>query len=187
MRRSLWYSYLLGKYFEFSHLRGRLFQRWYGWFFFHWFYSLSSRLGRRKLRWWQYLSQLFALVPLWLLLPVLLEMRLQNALHQVKLWSLWLHGLIFLQSWVLCRQMSYWSVKGGKKGRKIRILLLLKTALLYFKKQDKTYQTLPSISSSMRRLSSHAYSRGSCFTTPEMNPFTKRDIAFSSSSPLLIR
>ena len=146
MRRSLWYSCLLGKCFEFSHLRGRLFQRWYGWFFSHWFYSLSSHLGRKKHRWWQYLSQLFALVPqLWLLL-VLLEMRLQNALHRVKLWSLWLHGLIFLQSWVLCRQMSYWSVKRGKKGRKIRILLLLKSAFLYFKNKIKLIRRyLPSL------------------------------------------
>ena len=85
-RRSLWCLYLPKKCFEFSRLRGRLFQRWYVWFFFHWFYSLSSHLDRKRLRWWQYLSQLFALVPqLWLLLA-LLEMRLQNALHLVKPW-----------------------------------------------------------------------------------------------------
>jgi hypothetical protein len=47
--------------------------------------------------------------------------------------------------------------------------------------------TLPSISISIRRLSSTAYSKGNCFAIGSMKPLTMSAIASSSLMPRLIR
>src|SRR5690606_39186119 len=52
---------------------------------------------------------------------------------------------------------------------------------------DELYPTLPSISSSISRFSSTAYSRGSSFAIGSMNPRTTMVAASSSERPRLIR
>ena len=51
----------------------------------------------------------------------------------------------------------------------------------------KNYHTLPSISSSIKRFNSPAYSNGNCLITEETNQLTNNDIAFSRDIPLLIK